>query len=597
MRKIIFFKSVVAVQLICALFATQPTAAQTELKAEDYTVPSWTVLQSALKQMQKADMPYSISTVINGDPATRMGIAWFTNASVTDGMLQIVEKAKATSDDFANATTVKADAVTELSFNYMNASNNAAIIVKTGFTADCKRSYTSHKAVADGLKPGTTYSFRVGKDGAWSEIGSFTTATNDKSPFSFLYITDTQANTEEMFNVSQTTVHSAVKAFPDSKFVLCNGDFVESHGSKNSEWEWEQWFGTMQDVWLNYPLVAVQGNHDTSTNSNFFYHFNTDTTFNARADMVKTAMNGTVYSFVYNNALFLVVNYEDWNKEGYLDALAKWMEEQVNAHKEVKWRIATYHKTMFTGSQSHQSDQDQVKVREKMLPVFDKLKIDLALQGHDHIYEVIGPVKNADKTLENNEVEKVTIVGSGNARENMTGKEGGVFNVNEGTLYFLNNSAGKKKYEPRTEQQMIDAYKDHEVANYWGLFSGKFGQTGDPTFSAITVSADTISVKTYYVNSPGDNKPFDTFSVIKEKPSTGISAANKTGVDIRVNSNAKTIDITGCEPSKVYVISTAGSLVKKTSGKTIDISNLSAGVYLIRALAGNNEYSKKVIIY
>lgn len=34
---------------------------------------------------------------------------------------------------------------------------------------------------------------------------------------------------------------------------------------------------------------------------------------------------------------------------------------------------------MFTGSRSHQSDKDAVAVREAMLPVFDKLKIDLAL--------------------------------------------------------------------------------------------------------------------------------------------------------------------------------------------------------------------------
>jgi hypothetical protein len=317
-----------------------------------------------------------------------------------------------------------------------------------------------------------------------------------------------------MFNISQKTVHSAINAFPGSNFVLCNGDFVETPGASNSEWEWEQWFGTMQDVWLNYPLVPVQGNHDTSSNRNFFLHFNTDTTYNERKDVVKTNMNGTVYSFVYNNALIMAINYEDWSKDGYFESLTKWMREQVEAHKDVKWRIATYHKTMFTGSKSHQSDHDEALVREKMLPVFDELKIDLALQGHDHIYEVIGPVKNSEKTLLSDAVEHVEIVGNGNERENMTGKEGGIFNVNKGTLYFLNNSAGKKKYEPRTEQQMIDGYKDHLVNNYWGLFSGKFGQTGDPTFSQITVKTDNIGVQTYYVNAAGNNKLFDSFSVI-----------------------------------------------------------------------------------
>lgn len=86
-------------------------------------------------------------------------------------------------------------------------------------------------------------------------------------------------------------------------------------------------------------------------------------------------------------------------KEGYPEALPQLMRNEVEAHKDVKWRIATFHKTMFTGSKSHQSDKDEVRERAKMLPVFNELNIDLALQGHDHIYEVIGPVNNDDKTL------------------------------------------------------------------------------------------------------------------------------------------------------------------------------------------------------
>jgi hypothetical protein len=565
------------------------------LKESDYTVPSWTKLQAALHQLKNAQSPYSISTVINGDPCSRIGITWFTNADVAAGEVQVIEKTKATSDDFTSPRVITADAK-NVTFNYLNKSKNQEMIDKTGIADGTKRSYVSHKVVVDGLKPATTYSFRVGTDGAWSDVGSFTTAANDKSPFSFLYIADTQANTEEMFNISQTTVHSAVKMYPDAKFVLCNGDFVESGGKENSEWEWEQWFATMQDVWLNYPLVAIQGNHDTSPYSNFFYHFNTDTTYNTRSDVVPTTMNGTVYSFVYGNTLFMAINYEDWSKDGYFDSLAKWMREQVAAHPEVKWRVATYHKTMFTGSQSHQSDHDEALVRKAMLPVFDELKIDLALQGHDHIYEVIGPVKNSDKTLESNEVEHVEIVGNGNERENMTGKQGGVFNVYDGTLYFLNNSAGKKKYEPRTEQQMIDAYKDHEVNNYWGLFSGKFGQTGDPTFSKINVTNDTISVITYYVNAAGNAKPFDSFSVIKSKTTSGITSAQSSKVKIDYNATTNTINIDGCNPQKVYLISVNGSLVKKYSGKQIDTKGLVSGLYVVRAVDGNDEYSKKIII-
>lgn len=184
------------------------------------------------------------------------------------------------------------------------------------------------------------------------------------------------------------------------------------------------------------------------------------------------------------------------NKPGYLDSLGKWMRSQVGAHKDVKWKIASFHKNMFTGSRSHQDDADGKAVRAAMLPLFAELGINMAFQGHDHIYEVIGPVNNTTKTLASNGVEEVLTVGEPGARENMTGREGGVFNTAAGTLYFLNNSAGKKKYEPRTEEEMIASYSKHEIENYWGLFSGKFGQTGEPTFSRVDVTPESFTVST-----------------------------------------------------------------------------------------------------
>ena len=412
------------------------------LKASDYTKPAWTQLNRLLATMQPATMPYSINMTVNGDPATRMAFAWFTNPDVTEGEVQLVAKADATVDDFQNPTLViKANATAVQGLNYSIAKNKLE-----GIEPNSKADYCSHKAVATQLQPATTYSFRVGNAEGWSEIGSFTTASDDKTEnYSFIYITDTQAQYDEMFDVSQKTVHTAYNMVPDAAFVLCNGDLVETSGSSNSEWEYEQWFATMQDVWMKCPLVVAQGNHDTSSNSNFAFHFNTDTTYNDKAS-VTTAMEGTVYSFVRGDVLFMVINYEDWKKEGYFESLAAWMREQVEAHKDVKWRIATYHKNVFTGSRSHQDDADGKAVRAAMLPVFDELGINVALQGHDHIYEVIGPVNNTNKILIADEVEMVETVGEGGERENMTGKRGGIYDVSRGTLYFLNNSAGRKKY-------------------------------------------------------------------------------------------------------------------------------------------------------
>ena len=564
------------------------------LKASDYTKPAWTQLNRLLATMQPATMPYSINMTVNGDPATRMAFAWFTNPDVTEGEVQLVAKADATVDDFQNPTLViKANATAVQGLNYSIAKNKLE-----GIEPNSKADYCSHKAVATQLQPATTYSFRVGNAEGWSEIGSFTTASDDKTEnYSFIYITDTQAQYDEMFDVSQKTVHTAYNMVPDAAFVLCNGDLVETSGSSNSEWEYEQWFATMQDVWMKCPLVVAQGNHDTSSNSNFAFHFNTDTTYNDKAS-VTTAMEGTVYSFVRGDVLFMVINYEDWKKEGYFESLAAWMREQVEAHKDVKWRIATYHKNVFTGSRSHQDDADGKAVRAAMLPVFDELGINVALQGHDHIYEVIGPVNNTNKILIADEVEMVETVGEGGERENMTGKRGGIYDVSRGTLYFLNNSAGRKKYEPRNEEQMIASLEKHEVENYWGLFSGKFGQTGEPTFSKVDVTPDTITVTTYTVDNAGEATEFDSFKIVKKSTETAVDEVESKNSQVQMSYDAKSsqILVKGLEPELVSVYTTDGKLVACAATTTIPATGFNGGLDIVKATKGKANYYGKVMV-
>ena len=564
------------------------------LNSSDFTKPAWTRLNRVLATLQSSTMPYSINMTVNGDPSTRMAFAWFTNPDVTEGEVQIVAKADATVDDFASpAMVIKANPTDVRGLNYSTAKNKLE-----GIEPNTKADYCSHKAIATGLTPATTYSFRVGNANGWSEIGSFTTASSDKNEqYSFIYITDTQAQYDEMFDVSQKTVHAAYRMVPDAAFVLCNGDLVETSGSSNSEWEYEQWFSTMQDVWMKCPLVVAQGNHDTSANSNLSYHFNTDTTYNDRAQ-VATAMDGTVYSFVRGDVLFMVINYEDWKKEGYFESLAAWMREQVNVHKDVKWRVATYHKNMFTGSGSHQDDADGKAVRNAMLPVFDELGINIALQGHDHIYEVIGPVNNRAKTLIADEVEMVETVGDGGMRENMTGKQGGVFDVSNGTLYFLNNSAGRKKYEPRDEAAMIASLDKHEVENYWGLFSGKFGQTGEPTFSRVDVTADEITITTYTVDNAGNATEFDSFKIVKKNKGTNVSAMQgREDVKITFDAATRSVVFVGEAPETLKVFSTEGKLVASVSNaSSVSAAGLTNGCYIVKATKGENSYFGKVLV-
>lgn len=568
------------------------TADQTiTLSQKDFSIPAWTRLQRLIASMPSASMPFSINMTVNGDPSSRMGFTWFTNTGVKDGEVQIVAKHGANASDFSSPDfTFPAVSAEVKGLNYSIEKN-----MLDGVEPNKKIDYISHKVVAEGLSPATTYSYRVGKDGAWSEIGSFTTASGKNNEnYSFIYITDTQAQNDEMFNVSQKTVHAAIAKFPETAFVLCNGDLIETSGSSNSEWEYEQWFDTMQDVWMNYPLVVTMGNHDKSSNCNFAYHFNNSTAFNDNFTP-GTDMNGTVFSFVRGDVLYLVINYEDWNKEGYFEALSAWMRQEVETHKNVKWRVASFHKNMFTGSRSHQDDADGKAVRQAMLPVFNELGINIALQGHDHIYEVIGPVNNLNKTLVEGSVEEVEYIGEGGERENMTGKAGGVFDVSKGTLYFLNNSAGKKKYEPRNESEMIASLDKHEIENYWGLFSGKFGQTDKPTFSHVEVTPQKITFSTYSVDELGNSSLFDSFTVVKGHPSE-IKELNHPS-NVRIINNNDIVTIEGMFPESIEIYDLEGRCVVSASNTTrVPVDMLTEGIYIVRAKQFSESFTAKISV-
>ena len=613
------------------VFVEPSTAGKVE---SNYTVPSWTLYQrelvagkfesDAAQKLVSKDNPFNINTTINGDPRYQIGATWFSNAGATGGKLQV--KAGNTTD-FSGAREINATSLAINDLIYIaNSNNNNQISEASGFPKETKRSYLSNKVLIDNLQPNTTYSYRVGGiNGIWSEVGTFTTAKNNKDEFEFIYITDTQANTDDMFNVSKRTVEAARTMLPNAKFLLCAGDFVETYHipayehlgyTGSAEWEWEQWFEKMQSTWLKLPIVPIQGNHDISPTSNMFHHFNTDVSYNASQSKsaAKTNMDGTVYSFKYGDALFMVLSFENIplpyvandDNETYINAIADWLRAEVDANKDVKWRIVAYHKSMFTGSTAHQDDQDGRFVREKIAPVLQEIGVDLTLQGHDHIYEVIGVIVsgkngslNTYQYLPNTASDQTFVAptfadGTVNCvpSVSVTGKNGGTFDVSQGTIYFLNNSAGKKKYYPRSEAQMRAAENIHQIPNYYQFFN-RFGQTGEPTFSSVKVSTDAIRIATYTVNDAGVPALFDEFKIVKGH-SGGIINVEDDVIQIYPNPTSDIFYIEGADISKVSIYNTIGKLVKidNVSENSFNIRELPAGVYSIKL-----ETIAKKIIY
>lgn len=513
----------------------------------NYTVPSYAEFliakEAAKKDASQANLqalvdkvagltdkeqPYNMVATINGDPHTQMGFCWFTNDNIYDGEVQLIAQANATEADFANAISISATTKRTKAIHYTGICTY--IRNATGIAKNTKYRYISHKALAENLTPGTEYSWRVGYEGHWSKIAHFRTQDDNQGEFSFIYMSDSHIMNPEYVTHAHRCAKAAVKTCPDARFCVFPGDFVEDGESINSEWEWERWFEeSLNPVIMHMPIAPTDGNHDDSPNLNYTYHFNTNNDFeqiNSRAQF-----DGIIYSFVYGDALFLVFSMQDFWRQDYsyvdwtsvyLHDVSKWFRQETAKNPNTKYRISLSHFNLFSGS-DHSTDSEPPLFRACMLPTMKACEIDVALQGHDHTYEVIGPVNPDDCTpilsaITDRETETI------DANKNVTGYKGGTYCTDDGSLYFIGATCGRKRYYPHDRARMEREYAavpskgKHNVKNYFDLFTGMFGQPEKPSFTKITVKEDCIEFNSYTADDDEGNATlFNTMRVVRSK--------------------------------------------------------------------------------
>ena len=525
----------------------------TTYTVRDYTVPSHTAfkialttcisdsseanlaaLDQAIKDLVPKEEPYCMVATFNGDPKTQMGFCWFTNEGVTEGEVQIVAVEDAKEEDFQSGViTIPATPTLTQKLRYSGKARY--IVTASGIGAGERYKYISHKALAENLTPGTAYSWRVGYEGHWSEIGHFRTEDAAQGEFSFLIMSDSHIMNPTYVKEARRCALAAVKTAPDARFCCFPGDFVEDGDANNSEWEWERWFEeSMEPVIKAMPMVPTDGNHDDSPNINYTYHFNTNTDFNSYTTAPQ--FEGIVYSFVYGDVLFYVFSmqdfwrethsYVDWTSVYLTEHLGSWFKDQTRENPNTKYRVSVAHFNLFSGS-DHSTDKEPPVFRSCMLPVFKDCEIDVALQGHDHTYEVIGPVNPDDCTPILSAItdrEEVPVDGN----KNRTGYKGGTYCTDEGTFYFIGATCGHKRYYPHSRERMAADYtedpnllkdgKHHNVKNYFDLFTGMFGQPEAPTFTKITVKDDCLEFNSYTADDDQGNVTLlNTMRIVRTK--------------------------------------------------------------------------------
>ena len=152
-----------------------------------------------------------------------------------------------------------------------------------------------------------------------------------------------------------------------------------------------------------------------------------------------------------------------------IDEQTQWLEEVLKDNPN-NWTVATFHHPIFSASRG----RDNSTLRLLWKPIFDKYKIDIVLQGHDHTY-TRGRVQPYEQNL-------------------LSGQ-----NVKDatGTVYVVSVSGGKMyKVKPGWEQ--YEALRDR-IGNNKQLFQ------------VISIDGDKLSYKSY----TAIGELFDAFDLVK----------------------------------------------------------------------------------
>lgn len=427
-------------------------------------------------------LPSQIAVSLGEDSSTEVSITWLTKYSLTDSDIQIVPYSE--NPDFTNTIPegITVTATAEPIIKTYPGADIGLLLVILPF----EKEYIKHTVKLSGLEPGAKYSYRVGNAeyGWWSDAGVITAAEGDDEAFTFFYVTDPQAQRQDHYERFANVIETAVKTYPDGRFIVSAGDQVDMGGNIK---HWRYLLNSTPAL-RNLPFMPTTGNHEDEgavITENFVLP-------NVPEQNLDT---GVFYSYDYNDVHFTVLNTNDDEDDKLSDAQIDWMKNDIKS-SDAKWKIVVLHKAPYSNG-SHYDDSDVEGFRKQLGSLLPYLGVDLVLQGHDHVY-LRTDVLNANVVVPTREGTKT-----------YNGLDYGVKYDPNGTIYSICGTSGVKVYHTKdaaaTDKKFPRAESIVDVEN--------------SMFSAITVDGDTIYYNAYQVD--GDEAVrVDNFAIEKADKNT-----------------------------------------------------------------------------
>lgn len=446
-------------------------------------------------------VPRNVNVTMGEAADSSRRFTWQTEPLTTGTVVEVVKQA-----DLAGFDSAEVQRFTGTSEIY-NTNNDGTMRV--------------HKAEAVGLTPGTAYVYRVG-DGAGnvSEQGTLVTSGGDREATKLLFIGDSQADSQKGFELWKNTVQKAYEFMPDAEMLVHAGDMVDK-GFEQEQWNW--WFEAAKEQLMNTTLVPVIGNHevtDTGGARDYLAQFNNPQNGAAVA-------RGTSFSFDIKDTHFVVLDTEQ--KAGYQEQV-EWLDKDLSATTK-KWKVLFFHQGPYGSIYANEQAQ------KLWVPVFDKHKVDLVMNGHDHIY-----------------MRSYAMNGGQQAADG------------QGTRYVIGGSSGPKFYA-LTERDWQEKIYDKDEQIYTGVVIGNDG---------ITVTARTVDGKEIdrlVIGKAEEDEDVITSITLQGQPQLQAGTSDQTVTRAVYASGAQVILAEGLEYASsnqaVATVNAQGRVDALTQGSTV----------------------------
>ncbi|WP_066776336.1 purple acid phosphatase family protein [Sphingomonas sp. CCH5-D11] len=239
-----------------------------------------------------------------------------------------------------------------------------------------------HQVRFAGLEPDRVYAYRVKGAAGWTEWFQFRTAAATFKPFRFLYLGDTQ-------NGILTYASRVIReGFSQGKIALTvhAGDLAAQRDDLDHDDEWGEWNQAGGYNYSQVPQLPATGNHEyvdvllpggkESRKLGPYWPLQFALPANG-VDPVKA----TTYFVDYQGVRFIILDGTAALDLGALDAQTKWLDATLAASR-ATWNVVLFHQPIFTCARP----KDTAVLKAAWKPVFERRKVDLVLQGHDHCY-------------------------------------------------------------------------------------------------------------------------------------------------------------------------------------------------------------------